>query len=162
METPHIAIAPLTAQDIAPCAALMATSEPWIRYGVDATAATALWTRALDAQEAAWVARCGHTMCGFAWYIERGAFGLSGYLKLLGVSRAARGHGVGTALLAQVERHALADGQDDVFLLVSHFNLPAQRFYERCAYHHVGAIPDYVRPGLTELIYRKRLRDGGE
>jgi ribosomal protein S18 acetylase RimI-like enzyme len=157
-------IVPLAEQDIEPCAVLIATSEPWTRYGIDAAAAHALWTQALETGAtvavAREVAREGRTTCGFAWYIARGAFGLSGYLKLLGVSRAARGRGVGAALLAHTEQRALADGQADLFLLVSDFNLAAQRFYAAHGYHHVGAVVDYVCPGIGELIYRKRLREG--
>ena len=156
----ELRIVPLAEQDIEPCAALMATSEPWTRYGIDAAAAHALWTQALETGATVAVAREGRTTCGFAWYIARGTFGLSGYLKLLGVSRAARGRGVGAALLAHTEQRALADGQTDLFLLVSDFNLPAQRFYAAHGYHHVGAVADYVCPGIGELIYRKRLREG--
>ena len=156
----ELQIVPLAEQDIEPCAVLMATSEPWTCYGVDAAAAHALWTQALETGATVAVAREGQTTRGFAWYIARGAFGLSGYLKLLGVSRAARGRGVGTALLAYTEQRALADGQADLFLLVSDFNRPAQRFYAAHGYHHVGAVADYVCPGIGELIYRKRLHEG--
>ena len=156
----ELRIVPLAEQDIEPCATLMATSEPWTRYGIDAAAAQALWTQALETGATVAVAREGQATRGFAWYIARGAFGLSGYLKLLGVSRAARGRGVGAALLAHTEQRALADGQTDLFLLVSDFNRPAQRFYTAHGYHHVGAVADYVCPGIGELIYRKRLREG--
>lgn len=154
-----IQIVPLAAQDIAPCAALMASSEPWTRYGVTTAGAHALWAHALAEGATVWVARRDDIACGFAWYIVRGAFGLSGYLKLLGVSVAVRGRGIGAALLNRAEQQALADGQDDLFLLVSHFNLAAQRFYEAHGYRRLGAIADYVCPGVTELIYRKRLRE---
>jgi len=40
-----------------------------------------------------------------------------------------------------------------VFLLASDFNEDAQAFYRRLGYQQVGAIPDYVVPGITELIY---------
>jgi hypothetical protein len=135
-----VQIAPLAAQDIDSCAALMASSEPWTRYGITGAGAHALWAQALAEGATAWVARHDETACGFAWYIARGAFGLSGYLKLLSVSAAVR-------------------GQDDLFLLVSHFNLAAQRFYEAHGYRRLGAIADYVRPGVTELIYHKRLSE---
>jgi ribosomal-protein-alanine N-acetyltransferase len=43
-------------------------------------------------------------------------------------------------------------------LLCSDFNTEAQRFYRRAGYEQVGALPDYVVPGVAELIFRKRLR----
>ncbi len=155
----RLCIAPLAERDLEPCAALMAGSEPWTRYGVDLDAARALWRGALETGAAVDVARRGETTCGFAWYIPRGGFGLSGYLKLLGVQRDARGQGVGAALLAHVEGRARDDGQAELILLVSDFNLPAQRFYVAHGYRRVGAIPDYVCPGIEELIYIKRLRE---
>ncbi len=151
-------IVPLTERDVEPCAALMAQSEPWTRYGIDGASARALWQQALESGATVAVARQDETTLGFAWYIAHGAFGLSGYLKLLGVSSEARGRGVGAALLTHTEERARADGQDDLFLLVSAFNQPAQRFYAAHGYRQVGAIDDYVCPGITELIYRKRLR----
>ena len=63
-------------------------------------------------------------------------------------------------MLQQLEQRALADGQADLFLLVSDFNRPAQRFYAAHGYHHIGAVADYVCPGIGRLIYRKRLREG--
>src|SRR5581483_2121200 len=98
----QIRIVPLAAQDVEPCAALMAASEPWLRYGIDLAAAGHLWQQALDSGATVDVARQGPETCGFAWYIARGAFGLSGYLKLLGVSPQARGQGLGAALLMHV------------------------------------------------------------
>lgn len=150
-------IVPLAERDVEPCAALMASGEPWTRYGIDAAAARALWRQALESGAEVAVARQGETTLGFAWYIVRGAFGLSGYLKLLGVSAEARGRGIGAALLAHTEGRARADGQADLFLLVSDFNRPAQRFYAAHGYQQVGAIAGYVHPGIGELIYRKRL-----
>jgi ribosomal protein S18 acetylase RimI-like enzyme len=152
-----VRIEPMVESDIEPCAALMAGSEPWPRYGIGLEEARGVWQQAIDARATVEVARLGPATCGFAWYIERGAFGLSGYLKLLGVIREARGRGIGGALLGRVERRALADGQGDLFLLVSDFNLPAQQFYAAHGYRQVGALADYVCPGIGELIFRKRL-----
>jgi ribosomal protein S18 acetylase RimI-like enzyme len=153
----HLCIAPLAKQDIVPCATLMAASEPWTRYGITLDAAVALWQRALAEAALVSVARVGTQTAGFAWYIAGGGFGLSGYLKLLGVAATARGQGVGSALLDHVEQQALQDGQRDLLLLVSDFNQAAQRFYQRHGYRHEGTLQDYVVPGVAELIYRKRL-----
>jgi ribosomal protein S18 acetylase RimI-like enzyme len=150
-------IAPLTDNDIPPCTELMISSEPWIRYGVTAESATALWSRALHERAEVCVARLRTRTVGFAWYVRNAGFGLSGYLKLLGVDPETRGQGVGAALLQHTERQTLADNQTDLLLLVSDFNLDAQRFYRRQGYQQVGALMDYVVPGIAELIFHKRL-----
>jgi ribosomal protein S18 acetylase RimI-like enzyme len=153
----RLRIAPLAEQDILPCAALLATSEPWTRYGITTDAAVALWRRALSDGARVSVARLDARTAGFVWYIAGGGFGLSGYLKLLGVSADARGHGIGAALLDHAERQTLADRQRDLILLVSEFNRAAQRFYRRHGYRRVGMLQDYVVPGIAELIFHKRL-----
>ncbi len=105
------------------------------------------------------VARVEGLTAGFAWYIERGGFGLSGYLKLLGVHPNLRGRGVGGLLLEHTERLTLAAGCRDLLLMVSDFNLDAQEFYHDHGYTQVGGIPDYEAPGITELILRKHLAE---
>jgi ribosomal protein S18 acetylase RimI-like enzyme len=82
---------------------------------------------------------------------------MGGYLRLIAIGEGAQGGGAGAALLAafeaevsRVSRHA--------FLLVSDFNVPAQRFYERRGYARVGALPGLVLPEVAELVYWKRLR----
>ncbi|MHB8420501.1 MAG: GNAT family N-acetyltransferase, partial [Myxococcales bacterium] len=87
---------------------------------------------------------------GLAWVLRRGTFGRSPYLKLLAVAEGSRGQGVGAALLAAAE--AVGGG---LTLLVSDFNTAAQAFYRRQGYAQVGALPDFVLPGVTELILRK-------
>jgi ribosomal protein S18 acetylase RimI-like enzyme len=93
---------------------------------------------------------------GFAWAIPNGAFGRSPYLRLIGVRADVTSRGIGAALLTEIERRA-AENSNDLFLLVSDFNEDAQRFYRRQGYMQIGAIPDYVVPGVAELIFRKRL-----
>jgi len=45
----------------------------------------------------------------------------------------------------------------NVFLLVSSWNTGARRFYERRGYRRIGEVADYVRRGITEVVYRKTL-----
>jgi len=85
-----------------------------------------------------------------------GGFGRSAYLRLLAVNEAYAGLGIGTGLLAHAEQLA-ARSTKDMLLLVSDFNVDAQRFYQRQGYAQIGAIPDYVVPGVTELLFRKLL-----
>jgi len=94
---------------------------------------------------------------GFVMCVERGAWARSGYIPLIGVAPTHKGKGIGLALLQRAESF-LSHSSSDVFLLVSDFNTPAQRFYERHGYTRVGALPDYILPGVTEYIYWKRLK----
>jgi ribosomal protein S18 acetylase RimI-like enzyme len=153
-----VTIAPLAETDLDRCVEIMNRSLPWTRYGLGEGALAAMWRSALDSGAAVAVAHVERRTAGFAWYIDRGGFGLSGYLKLLGVHPDLRGRGVGGILLDHTEQLAIQAGRPDLLLLVSDFNVAAQTFYLDRGYERVGSIPDYVVPGIVELILRKRLR----
>lgn len=95
---------------------------------------------------------------GLARFTYSGMFGsLGGYLKLIAVADTHTGQGIGAQLLAAVEDHVRAHSRD-LFLLASHFNDSAHRFYDRHGYRQIGRLPDYVRTEITELLFWKRLR----
>jgi ribosomal protein S18 acetylase RimI-like enzyme len=96
----------------------------------------------------------GDDVVGFVWFREEGTFHHSGYVRWIGVAPHAQRAGVGRLLMAYAEEQILRCGPN-VFLLVSDFNRRAQAFYRRQGYAKVGAIPDYVVPGITEYLYRK-------
>jgi ribosomal protein S18 acetylase RimI-like enzyme len=75
---------------------------------------------------------------------------------LIGVEPWARGRGVGRGLMEHAEA-ALFGESDDVFVLVPDGDHTALAFCRRLgyAYAEVGAIPDYVVQGVTELVFRK-------
>jgi GNAT superfamily N-acetyltransferase len=127
------------------------------RYGLTIAKATANFDHGLVRGDWLIVADGDSPAIGFAWAIPRGAFGRSPYLRLIGVCADAAGSGVGTRLLDEIECMA-AEVADDMFLLVSDFNEGAQRLYQRQGYEQIGAIPGYVQPEVTELIFRKRLK----
>jgi len=149
-------IRPLTAADIAACAQLMAASPLWIRYGITVERAAARFESGLSEGATILVAESGGAITGFVWCVARGAFARSGYIPLIGVAPDEAGQGIGAALLARAESYFSETGTH-VFLLVSDFNTAAQRFYQRRGYTQCGALPDYVLPGITELIYWKHL-----
>ncbi len=123
----------------------------WRRYGVTEAGASAQFSEGIARGD---IVLVESNLCGFAWCVRGGGFGRSDYLRLIGVRAECGGQGIGAALLAEVEAQAAST---DLFLLVSHFNEGAQRFYQRMGYEEVGAIPGYVLPDVTELIFRKRL-----
>jgi len=101
------------------------------------------------------------TVLGFAAVVEKGGFLVFPYLHLLAVKTSERSRGVGKLLLAELERRALAaPGYPDrpkVFLLVSHENSDAIRFYEANGYRRMAAIDDMFGDGDTEFLYMKDL-----
>ncbi len=146
---------PIQSTDIGPLAQLMAASPLWQRYNVTVASATQRLRNGLDQQATIIVAEVNGEPAGFIWTVEKGAFNRSGYIMLIGVQAEMQGQGVGRALMLAAET-ALFAQVADLFLLVSDFNRTAQAFYQRLGYRQVGAIPDYVVPGITELIFHKR------
>ncbi len=145
----------MTLADIPACARWIAETPLWQRYAVTASAIAARLRAGLDEGATIYVAERAGEVVGFVWLVARGAFDRSGYIQLIGVHPAARQSGVGRALMEFVEAQMFAQGRD-LFLLVSDFNADAQRFYRRLGYQPVGALPDYVVPGVSELIFWKR------
>lgn len=93
---------------------------------------------------------------GFAWYLYSGTLGVGGYLRLIALCPGAEGQGAGGALLDAVERD-VATRARHMFLLVSHWNEGARRFYARRGYAEVGRLPAFVRADTDEIICWKRL-----
>jgi GNAT superfamily N-acetyltransferase len=102
-------------------------------------------------------AEVGGALAGFCWFLHHGTLGMGGYLKLIAVLDGVQGKGIGAALLGAYEAE-VARASAHGFLLVSDFNGPAQRFYERHGWARVGAIPKLVLPDVDELVYWKRLK----
>ena len=88
---------------------------------------------------------------------RRGFCGLYPYLGLIGVHADSRGLGVGSFLMAQLERMTLESGAKRVTLMVSDFNEDALRFYTQLGYRELGRIPDAAKEGITELLMIKDL-----
>ena len=152
--------------DEAPALAAAVADQPLlVRYGVTRDGLARSLSHALVAGEGLLVGedqsigegRATDRLLGFAWYLPQGGFGLGGYLKLIALAPGAESRGLGRALLTAVEQAASAHSAH-LFLLVSDFNLAAQRFYERAGYARSGALPGLVLPDVTELIYHRRLR----
>jgi ribosomal protein S18 acetylase RimI-like enzyme len=151
-------VRPMTVTDIPVVAAWMPALPLWQRYGVTVESATRMFERAIAQDDIVLTADIPDeaTACGLLRCLRRGAFGLSPYVSTLGVQAGYQNRRIGAALLNEAERVA-SEASADLFLLASDFNTDAQRFYRRQGYTQIGAIADYVVPGVTELIFRKRL-----
>lgn len=145
---------PMVLADVPAVAAIMAGSALWQRYGVTVESASLRLQRGLATNATITVAEVAGRVAGFVWSVSEGAFQRSGYIMLFAVAPGMHGQGIGRALLSHAEA-ALFAVSSSIMLLVSDFNDEAQRFYRRCGYAQVGALPDYVLPGVSELIYYK-------
>ncbi len=151
-----IRVRPARERDVEACAEMVAREELWRRYAVSRARARTLLRTALRSGEPVLVAVREGAVVGFVWFQLRGTFAHSGYVRWIATRPSVRGQGVGAALLRAAEARILRHGPN-VFLLVSHFNRRAQRFYRAQGYERVGMLRDYVQPGVHEWIYRKSL-----
>ncbi len=146
----------MVSEDVPALAQFIAGDPLWQRYEISEEKAQRIFDAALHRGEALYVALVDGQLAGLVWFLLRGTFAYSGYVRLVGVLPEFRGRGVGTRLMATAET-IIGREAPSVFLLASDFNEDAQTFYRRLGYQQVGAIPDYVVPGITELIFYKRL-----
>jgi GNAT superfamily N-acetyltransferase len=156
----NVSVRPLTLPDIPVVTGWLVITPLWQRYQLTETKARSALELGLSRADILLVSDCDledGQACGLAWCLREGAFGRSAYLRLLGVRTGHTGRGVGAALLDYAEQ-AAAKITRDMFLLVSDFNVDAQRFYQRQGYTRIGAIPGYVLPNVTELLYWKQLQ----
>lgn len=150
-----VVMRPLARTDIADIARWVAATPLWQRYGATEASVTERLANGLAGGATVFVAERASTVLGFVWLVERGAFNRSAYIQLIGVRAESRGGGVGRALMEFVEGQAQSR---EIFLLVSDFNLNAQRFYARLGYRQVGKLDDYVVQGVSELVFCKRVK----
>jgi ribosomal protein S18 acetylase RimI-like enzyme len=154
-----VSVRPMTEADAPACAAIACASEIGRRYGFVPGRLAALLARAIEKGDLLLAAEAGGSVAGFAWVDPRGAFSSAPYLRLIAVDERIRGAGLGSALLGEFERLTRDVGRDWC-LLVSDFNSAAIAFYEGCGYRKRGELPDFARPGITEILMVKP-RAGG-
>ena len=138
------------------CAELMASMDPWVRfgrtheesYGIVTDPARETYVALDDAADG------DHGVAGFAVIVMQGVF--VGYIQSVAVRPDWRGRGLGTALIQHVERRILRD-QPNVFICASSFNPDARRLYERLGYRAVGELTDWVIRGQSEILLRKTI-----
>ena len=154
--TDDIIIRRMRPNDVQACARIMAENALWQRYGVTTEAALRRFSSADPEKDIVFIAETAGEVSGFCWFIEKGAFNRAGYIQLIGVAPDKQGHGIGEKMLAAAEEISFANKRE-MFLTVSDFNISAQDFYHRMGYSQAGALPGFVLPDVTELIYRKQV-----
>lgn len=133
------------------CAALMATSDPWMTLKRDYEASLRFLQ---DSSRERFVAYQGDRLAGFLILNLKGAF--VGYIQTVCVVPAFRGQGLGASLIAYAEQRIFSE-HPNVFMCVSSFNHSARRLYERLGYTPIGELADYLVSGHSEILLRKTI-----
>jgi [ribosomal protein S18]-alanine N-acetyltransferase len=136
------------------CAALMASTDPWITLGRGIEDCR---KRCHDPEFLLFVAHEGDQPLGFILLQRRGVAG-SPYIASIATAAECRGKGIGRLLLQFAEDYFRPDFKH-IFLCVSSFNSRARELYERCGYQAIGELREYVIPGASEFLMHKRLRE---
>lgn len=146
----------LNSGDVPACAQIISDNPLWGKYGVTASSAEKMLRTALSEDATILAAKLERQVAGFVWYAAHGAWDRSGYIRIIGIAPQHQGQKIGEKLLSAAE-NKISKEAHEVFLLVTESNTAAQRFYQRLGYSQVGAIPDYIQAGITELIFFKKL-----
>lgn len=150
---PDLTVRPMLDADVDACARIIGETPLWRdRYGISTARCQALLQAAMTRNDGLLVAHDVQEVVGFAWFITKGAFGRSGYLRMLAVRSDRQNRSAGASLLQAVESAA----GDDLFVLVSDFNTDARRFYQRHGYGEVGQLNGYVLPEVNEVVLWRR------
>jgi ribosomal protein S18 acetylase RimI-like enzyme len=131
------------------CARMMANSEPWITLRRDHDASLKIIT---DPSREVYLATLSGKIVGFSILLMQGAF--VGYIQSVCVAPEWRAKGIGSQLMAFVEKRILSE-TPNVFICVSSFNKGAQKLYERLGYEAIGELKDYIISGHSEILLRK-------
>jgi ribosomal-protein-alanine N-acetyltransferase len=149
----NVVIRPYQPTDCGAIIAMLAESEPWKALGYTAAHWEHIFTPMLQGREG-YVIEQDETAAGIG--LLRRWFLFGDYLELFAVAPAARGRGLGTTLLAYLEKLVFARGKN-LFVCVSDFNHTARRFYQRHGYHEVGAMHNLLIAGSAEILLRKTI-----
>jgi ribosomal protein S18 acetylase RimI-like enzyme len=151
-----VIVRPARLDELSALATAVAPQRLLTHYEITSTRLAQLLADAIGRGEPVLVVDDGGAARGFAWYLYSGTLGVGGYLRLIALAPGTEGQGAGAALLDAVEAD-VATRSRHMFLLVSHWNEGARRFYARRGYAEVGRMPAFVRADTDEIICWKRL-----
>lgn len=150
MNTSLASLDPNSARDLG---ASIAAMDPWRKLAISAHSLTG---QLLDPDDhVRKFAICVGKRCAGAGVL-RSPWLYGPYVALLALLPAYQGRGIGSGVLRHIEDEARPFGRN-IWVCVSSFNEDARRFYERNGFEHVGALPDLLCHGFTELLMRKQL-----
>lgn len=150
----NIDIKELKKEDIDTCTRIICDSVLGKEYGYVKEKTKSMLLNALNKEENFFTAHIEKNIVGLIWFDPKGAFTIAPYLKLIVVDEKYKGMNIGSFLLDFYEKNCRQMNKH-YFLLVSEFNLPAIKFYEKRGYKKSGIIPSFVKKDMSEIIMIK-------
>ena len=136
--------------------ATLAAFEPWVHYGTPAANLTSLLAPTDDGGTRLAVRAAGDT-APVGVMVIRDPWLAGPYMQFLALLPGAQGRDHGQALLDWFERQARSAGARNLWICVSTFNTGALRLYLRFGFAAVTILDDLLKPGVDEILMRKRL-----
>jgi diamine N-acetyltransferase len=147
-------VAPLDVADAPLIGLIMAALDPWKSYPISATELTRFFT---DPEPGAprFAITVDETLVGAVairtnWF--RGP-----YIQTFALDQGVQGQGIGTAIMAWIEREARAGADRNLWVAASDFNARALAFYARLGFERVAVVDGLIRDERAEVLLRKRL-----
>lgn len=136
-------------EDIAWCAGVMSSNEPWVSLRRDYAACLAVLQ---NVEKERYLVRADGERAGLLILDMHGPF--AGYIQTICLAASARNRGIGSHVIAWAEKRIFAE-YPNVFMCVSSFNTNALRLYERRDYEVVGTLQRFIVDEHDELLLRK-------
>ena len=152
--TPHIALTVLKPFEAAQAGVLCASMDPWARYPVTAAQLTSFFAQ-IEPGAPRFAIRVDGVLEGAV--AVRSAWLYGPYIQTFALARGVQGRGVGTAVMAFIEREARRVDARNLWVAASDFNDGAHRFYARLGFQRIAELDALVRDDRTEVLLRKRL-----
>lgn len=138
-------------------AAWLVGQEPWRSLGYEATPLARWLARKARAGQVRCVTQAsGGAVTGLI--VVQPDVLLGHFIALLAVIPAALGQGVGRALVEDAAVRARQTQARWLYASSDADNRPAARFYRKLGFAHVATLPDLIRDGRKERLWRRSLR----
>lgn len=150
----RVTLAPLGHGDAEVLGRVFATINPWAAYG-RTPSQLAEFFAAVEESCSRKAIRLDGKLAGFV--AVRSTWLLGPYLQFLGLMPGFEGGGIGTAVLAWIERESPA-GTRNHWLCVSAINTRARDFYMRHGFELAAELPGLAADHMDELLLRRRIK----